>query len=558
MSQQTPSPATASLGERQWDYLIVGTGMGGATVGYALAKAGKSVLFCERGASHLTNPDAIRGDFAEASFAKPEAVQPKHADILHRAGRYTEPVTDLSGFHPKSHIPFLGSGTGGSSALYGMALERFFPRDFTPRENFADVADSTLPARWPLTYDELRPYYEAAERLFRVRGDVDPSRNEPPTEHLLPPPPASPVGQELLGFFSGKGLHPYRVPLACERLPECQCCQGYLCARECKNDAARVCLRPAVEKHGAELLDECEVLRLEADGHKVTGVRCRHRGAEVTLRAGAVILAGGGLKTPQLLLNSSSDLWPNGLANRSGLVGRNLMRHYVDLYMVRTDTPPGPDARLKELAFNDLYFIDGQKYGTVQSFGSLPPVPVLLAEQERELRENRRPFLASLFRLGKPLVRPIFRRVLSGRVILASIMEDLPYHDNRVTVGPEGVRIEYRLRDAERRRVEAFRKLVADALRPYRFSLVKQAENNERLAHVCGTCRAGESPDESVLNRFQRTHDLGNLYVADASCFPSSGGTNPGLTVAALALRLADHLVGPRAVPERQPEEKSR
>lgn len=545
MLQQT---TTDALIDRRWDYLIVGTGMGGATVGYALASAGKSVLFCERGASHLTDPAALRGDFAEASFPRPEAVQPKHAGILLRAGRCAEPLTDVSGTHPKSHIPFLGSGTGGSSALYGMALERFFPRDFTPRGNFADAAGSTLPAGWPVTYEELCPYYEAAERLFRVRGEPDPSRHEGGGEQLLPPPSASRVGQELLDFFSRKGLHPYRVPLACERVPDCQCCQGYLCARDCKNDAARVCLRPATEQHGAELLDGCEVLRLEANAREVTGVVCRRRGAEVTLRARTVILAAGALNTPRLLLNSASADWPTGLANRSGLVGRNLMRHYVDLYLVKTEAPPGPDARLKELAFNDLYYVGGQKYGTVQSFGALPPVPVLLAEQERELREKGRPWLASLFRLSKPLVRPIFRRVLSRRVILASIMEDLPFHENRVVVegkpGRDKLQFEYRIRDAERRRIETFRGLVGDALRPYRFSLVKQAENNERLAHVCGTCRFGDSPGESVLDRFNRAHGLDNLYVADASCFPSSGGTNPGLTIAALALRLTAHLLG--------------
>lgn len=542
MLLQTLANAT---GDRVWDYLVVGTGMGGGPVGYALAKAGKSVLFCERGLSHLTNPAAVRGDFAEAYFAKPEAVQPKHADVLSRAGRFSEPLTDTSGPHPKSHVPFLGMGTGGSSALYGMALERFFPADFAPGGNFADAGDSTLPARWPVAYEELRPYYEVAERLFRVRGGADPCRGGAAGEQLPPPPPASTIGRELQEFFTAKGLHPYRVPLACERVPDCQCCQGYLCARDCKNDSARVCLRPATEQHGAELLDGCEVLRLEANAQQVTGVFCRHHGAELKLRARTVILAGGALNTPRLLLNSASELWPDGLANRSGLVGRNLMRHYVDLYLVRTQTLPGPDARLKELAFNDLYFVGGQKYGTVQSFGSLPPVPVLLAEQERELRESGRRWLASLLRLSRPLVRPVFRRVLSRRVILASIMEDLPFRDNRVSVdGAGGLRIEYRLRDSERRRVEAFRKLVGDALRPYRFSLVKQAENNERLAHVCGTCRFGDSPADSVLDRFNRVHDLDNLYVADASCFPSSGGTNPGLTIAALALRLADHLTG--------------
>lgn len=542
------SSQLVTITRRRWDYLIVGTGMGGATVGYALAAAGKAVLFVEAGRSYLWQPEALRGDFAETFSCSPHAPPCDEANLLQRAGRWAEPITDLSGTVPKSHTPFLGSGSGGSSALYGMALERFAPGDFTPRANFAQLADSTIPDAWPLTYEELRPYYDAAEHLFRVRGERDPLRKHAADPPLLPPPPLGPTGQELFGLFTSKGLHPYRLPLACERLPGCRCCQGYLCPQDCKNDAARSCLRPAVEQHGAVLLDQCEVVRLEANRHHVTGVACRWQGQEVMLRADTVILAAGALKTPQLLLQSTSTDWPTGLANRSGLVGRNLMRHYVDLYLVRTQAPPGPDAGLKELAFNDLYSVHGQKFGTVQSFGSLPPVPILLTEQERTLRANRRRISARVFRWAKPLIRPIFQRMLSRRVILASIMEDLPFSDNRVTIGTQAGRprlqLEYRLREVERRRIAAFRSLVAQALHPYRFSLIKQAENNERLAHVCGTCRFGESPHDSVLTPNNRAHEIDNLYVADASCFPSSGGTNPGLTIAALALRLAEHLIG--------------
>lgn len=539
-----------SLEEGKRDYVIIGTGMGGATLGYALAKAGKSVLFCERGRSSLKNLPALRGTFAESCFPRPEPVQAKHAELLIRAGRYSLSISDCSTSQVKSHIPFLGAGTGGSTALYGMALERFFPADFIPRCHFPEAGDSTLPDRWPITYDELRPFYQAAEQLYRVHGEFDPCRKDPPGAHLLPPPPLSPVGQELSHFLSQKGLHPYRVPLACEFVHDCRCCQGYLCAQNCKNDAARICLQPAIEQHGAELLDECEVIRLDANTKEVTAVHCRYRGVDLKLRAPLVIVAAGGIGTPYLLLNSASEFWPTGLANRSGLVGRNLMRHYVDLYLVRTQTHPAGNAQFKELAFNDLYYIDGQKYGTVQSFGSLPPVPYLLAEQERELREGAHPWRASLFKLVKPLVRPIFARFLSRRNILASIQEDLPYRDNRVSLRSRPgqssgeLQLEYRIRDQERRRIDNFRTTIAALLDPYRVSVINQAENNERLAHVCGTCRFGHSPDESVLNPFHRAHDLENLYVADASCFPSSGGTNPALTIAALALRLAGHLLG--------------
>src|SRR5690349_11882496 len=248
-------------GQRDWDVLVVGTGMGGATLGYALARGGKRVLFCEKGRSHLGDGQALRGDYAETFFARPEAPQPRHRDVLLRAGRYADAVADDSGPRPRRYVPFIGCGTGGSSALYGMALERFFPADFTPRRNYPEAGESSLPESWPISYEDLRAYYGAAEQLYRVHGTPDPCRGDDPAGCLLAPAPLGAGVQELYDFFRAKGLHPYRLPLACEYVPGCEGCQGYLCAKDCKNDSARVCLRPALERHGAGLLDECEVVR---------------------------------------------------------------------------------------------------------------------------------------------------------------------------------------------------------------------------------------------------------------------------------------------------------
>jgi choline dehydrogenase-like flavoprotein len=538
-------PAAATT--RHWDVLVVGTGMGGATLGFALARAGKSVLFCERGPAFFDRAATLRGNFAETFFDAPDVPRLKHHDTLCRAGRYADEVADTSAARTRRFIPFIGSGTGGSSALYGMALERFFPADFAPRRHHPDAGDSTLPEEWPFSYDDLRPYYEAAERLYDVKGTPDPCRAGPPAV-LLPPPPLSAAASELSEFLRGQGLHPYQLPKACESLPECQSCQGFLCPRECKNDSARVCLKPALAQYGAELLDECEVQRLEATRDAVTAVHCSRRGEEFALRADIVVLAAGALETPRLLLASSSPEWPHGLANDSGLVGRNLMRHYIDLYAVAPHTAGEVQGHLKELAFNDYYLGDGAKGGTVQSFGALPPAPILAAGMEEDMRHGAFRWAAPLFRLAKPLLRPLLRSLLSGRVIFASILEDLPYADNRVALPAPGeparLAIEYRISDHERGRIAAFRRIVSEIFRPYRVMAIKQAENNERIAHACGTCRAGHDPRASVLDAFNRAHGLANLYVVDASFFPSSGGTNPALTIAANALRVADHLGG--------------
>jgi choline dehydrogenase-like flavoprotein len=530
--------------QTRWDVLVVGTGMGGATLGYALARAGKRVLFCEKGRSYLAGDPGLRGDFAEAFLSRPESEGPADAIVLARAGRWWDPIEDRSGRRARRYIPFIGAGTGGSSALYGMVLERFYPEDFTPARNYPAAEAGNLPEAWPITYEELRPYYRAAEALYRVRGELDPLRADR-LDPLLPSPPSvTGAAQELFDFLRGKGLHPYRLPLACELVPDCLGCQGFLCPKDCKNDSARICLVPALKQHGARLLDECRVERLEASREAVTGVVCSRRGERHTLRAETVVLAAGALETPGLLLRSTSADWPNGLANASGLVGRNLMRHYIDLYAVFLKNPDGLGSGLKELAFNDYYRGDGLKAGTVQAFGALPPARFLVAGLEKDLRGGGKGWLVPLLRMAGPFLRRYLGRQFARSLLLATIVEDRPHPENRVGPAADrtGLVLEYRVRDFEQGRIRAMRQRMAQTLKPYRFMLLKQAENNDRIAHACGTCRFGADPRTSVLDAANRAHGIRNLYVVDGSFFPSSAGTNPGLTIAANALRVADRI----------------
>jgi choline dehydrogenase-like flavoprotein len=532
--------------DEQWDAIIIGTGMGGATLGYALARAGQRVLFCEQGSDTMGDDQALLGRYPETLFPRPAAPQPEHGALLARAGRYRQQIRDESAPRTLTFIPFIGAGTGGSTALYGMALERFFPSDFAPKRNFPDAAGATLPAAWPITYAQLAPYYEAAETLFRVRGTADPLRQEPARAHFMAPPALTPAASELVDFFQRQQLHPYRLPMACEFVPGCACCQGYLCDKNCKNDARRICLEPALARHGAQLLGDCEVLRLEASATRVTGVVCRRGDAEFTLRANTVVLAAGALESPAILLRSASEHWPAGLANRSGMVGKNLMRHHVDLYLVEPKLKGEFDNRQKEFAFNDFYQANGQKLGSVQSFGRLPPAPVLAASMADDLRQGPLPWTAPLFKLAKPVVTPVLDKLVNRRMILATTLEDLPYADNSVDIAAPGaaapLTLRYRVRPHDSARIAAFRAVMKGVLKSYSFSLIKQADNNQRIAHVCGTCRFGTDPADSVLDANNRAHALANLYVVDGSFFPSSGGTNPSLTIAANALRVADHL----------------
>ena len=254
-----------------------------------------------------------------------------------------------------------------------MVLERLFPSDFACP---AAAPDRGSAARWPISYEDLRPWYEAAERLYRVRGGDDPLR---PGEAagLLPPPPFSAEGASLVDTLLTQGVHPYRVHTACEERRGCLSCQGHLCGADCKNDAARICLIPAVNDHGATLMTECAAMAVEADRTTVHRLVCVWRGQHVVVRSKIFVVAAGALLTPALLLNSRSVRWPNGVANDSGLVGRNLMRHAIDLSVLTKAPRLRADRLTKEIAFNDFYANGSEKLGSVQSFGVAMPLGYL-------------------------------------------------------------------------------------------------------------------------------------------------------------------------------------
>jgi choline dehydrogenase-like flavoprotein len=502
------------------------------------------VLFVEKGRSTLPGtPGTIRSAMPE--LAEPQAARSPETyyDALARVGRSTDEIEDISGRFPRRFVPFIGSGTGGSSALYDMVCERFFVGDFTPRQNFRDPGDSTVPEAWPITYDQMRPWYTEAEKLLGVRGQPDPLRPEAAEVGLPPAPPFSTDNQPLVNYLAGRGLHPYHLPMACDYTDGCVTCQAYLCEKSCKNDAGRNGVLPAVTQHGAHLLDECRVLRLEADRTQVRQVICQHRSEMLALKAKVVVLAAGALATPLLLLNSRSGEWPNGLANGSDWVGRNLMRHLLDWIAVWPQPGCKITAENKEIGLNDFYFWDGQKYGTVQSAGAIASLGSM------DMMTNHPGWHATALRLMSPAVRPIYDRFVNGGLVLTAMMEDLPYLDNRVLPsdrpsedGRQRLRMRYRLHANEIERRPTFLRQVKEALKPFRKLTLRTGKNNTNLGHVCGTCRFGTDPKTSVLDPQNRAHEVDNLYVVDASFFPSSTGLNPSLTVAANALRVAEHV----------------
>lgn len=542
-SLDTDEAATES-----WDAVIIGTGVGGSTLGLALAAAGYRVLFCERGRAPAEADSGEPDRYPELASLRAKVPAALDRAALLAAGRYSHRVIDATGNKPYGFIPFIGEGGGGSSALYGMVLERFTRADFEPARAHGRDTGSDLPDRWPFGYDDLVPFYALAERLYRVRGGNDTLR--PADERNatgLAAARGTSAGAELERYLESRGLHPYRLPLACDDRAGCQSCQGYACRRGCKVDAWNACVEPAYATGRAFVLDECEVTGLVASGDRITSLRCVRAGKAFTLTGRIVALCAGALHSPLLLQRSVSDRWSAGVGNAHGLVGRFLMRHLVDLYPVAPAAGLAPDNRVKELGFSDFYQRKDQKLGGVQSFGRLPPVAMVIDALAEELREQGKHGLAQLVQWFAPFMRPTVRKMVEDRLMLASTVEDLPYADNVVTPSNESgatASLRYRIHGYEHQRVDAMRSLVREALGKRYGGIVRQAQNNRRIAHVCGTCRAGASERDSVVGADCRVHGIDNLYVADASVFVTSGGTNPSLTIAANALRVASLVTG--------------
>ncbi len=515
-----------------WDTIVIGAGAGGATAGFNLARLGRSVLFVERGKLLHHDATVVRG----VSFSwtdDPEAAL-NHGwwprSFLYRQGDDA----------PVPRKPPVGSGAGGSTAQFDAVMDRFRPQDFTPGRFFRNVSDSSLPEAWPITYEEMAPFYEQAESLHRVRGTQDPLAPKGGVP-LLEPPPASQRELAISDALRSAGLNPYRLHSALERAPGCTGCAGMLCPRACRNDSARICLYPALEQHAAKILANSRAIRFEARGSAVERVICERDGRQIALRARVFIVAANAFLTPALLQRSASERFPDGLANSSGLVGRNLMLHAASHLFVRlkqNSRTPGPNLN-HGLSLNDFYVYNGTKLG---NFHAHPVVT----------RDQLIPFLAQhygglRFLPGRLLsmIASMWTSLSVSWTVFATIVEDLPYTGNYVAAksgSDEDIGYTYRYSGELRHRSQLMNDAFTSAVAPLFDVRALQPTGVLNGSHVCGTCRFGDDPRTSVLDRDCRAHDLDNFYVLDASFFPSSGGLNPSLTIVANSLRVTDKI----------------
>ncbi|MHB2167435.1 FAD-dependent oxidoreductase [Alsobacter sp. R-9] len=492
------------------DILVIGSGMGGATLAAGLAGSGARVTILERGHRIPDTPQARD----TAAIFRDGVFRPKET--------WFDPAGH--GFNPGNYYV-----VGGNTKLYGAVLIRYRERDFEAVQH----ADGVSPA-WPLPYSEFEPWYAAAERLFQVRGAAGQDPTEPPRSTPYPHPPVpdeAPVAA-VRERLRRQGLHPFSLPLAVDLdrwlARGATPWDAYPDTTGGKLDAETAALAAALRDPGVSLRTGVRVLRLLAapDGRRIEGVEVEEGGERKVLRAGTVVLAAGAVNSAVLLLASATDACPAGLANRSGVVGRHFMNHNCTAMLAIDPRLPNPSVYQKTLGLNDFYCDDGAggpPLGNVQLLGKIT-TPILQAQLPR----MPRPLLAALARWS-------FDWYLMS--------EDLPHPDSRVRL--DGSRIVF---DWRRSNETGHARLVArmrEVFRAAGFPIVLSRPFDRRTpSHQCGTVRFGTDPATSALDLHGRAHDHPNLHVVDASFLPTSAAVNPSLTIAAQALRVAAHLRG--------------
>jgi choline dehydrogenase-like flavoprotein len=415
------------------------------------------------------------------------------------------------------------------------------------REDFGALrhVDGVSPA-WPIAYEDLEPYYTAAERLYHVHGERGADPTEPPASAPYPHPPVShePRLQEIFDGLERQGHRPFPVPIGlmldesnarASKCIRCGTCDGFPCLVEAKADAQVVCVDPALRHPNVTLVTNAVVTRLETNrtGREVAAVHVERNGAREVYRGSVVVVSAGAINSAALLLRSADDRHPTGLANRSGVVGRHYMCHVNSMFLA-ISRHPNPTRLNKTLALNDFYFAGPEwefPMGHVSLMGNVD---------------------GNVLAQGAPRLVPgmTLDAMAAHAVPFWMTTEDLPDRENRVTVDRDGtIRLAYTANneEAHRRLAAKLKSLLKHIECDHEHLIPLQAYVPGRIplagvAHQNGTVRFGRDPQTSALDAHCKAHDVDNLYVVDASFFPSSSAVNPALTIMANALRVGDHL----------------
>ncbi len=523
------------------EVLVIGAGLSGAVATLRLAESGIKVTCLEQGS--WQDPEQYPGKSEGFELA---AMGPWHPNPNIRKNAADYPVADDT-----SDIrPMLFNGVGGSTILFSAHWMRFIPSDFKVKTLDGVAQD------WPLSYWDLAPFYDRVEQAIGISGIAgDPAYPDKP-EYPMPPLPIGAWGEKVakahdeLGWHWWPGANAINSQPFADRRP---CVQRSTCRAGC-NEGAKgsvdVTHWPRAIKLGARLITEARVSRITVDQSGLaTGATYRDvNGGTREIKAEVVVLAAHAIGTPRLLLMSATNNFPEGLANRSGLVGRNLMMHPLSRMVGFFDEPMtswqghwGQSIYSMEFAETDSSrdFVRGSKWNLVPSGG-----PLVAATYPT----NNAPGW------GVGLHQRVDKWL--GRSSLWGITaEDLPYRKNHISLDPKltdshgnpAPRLHYQSDENSRRMLDFMLQRAEESfIQAGAYQTERQSFAPDTGWHALGTCRMGNDPTESVVDRWNRSHDIENLFIVDGSCFVTSSSVNPSATIAALALRSAEHLIDTR------------
>ena len=495
-----------------YDVIIIGSGAGGGTLAHKLAPTGKKILIIER------------GDYLPR---EKENWDPASVFVKGRYGPKEEWLDkDDQAFEPGTHYY-----VGGNTKFYGAALLRLREHDFEEVKHYGGISPA-----WPLKYNDFKPYYLEAEKLYSVhglRGDdpTEPPENEP---YSCDPLSHEPCIQRIIDRLKKENVGVFHLPVGI-RLNEknreksecirCSTCDGFPCLVDAKADAHTTCIRPALKHENVSILTKAKAEKLIEDNGKIVAVDIDHEGKKERLTSDLFVVSCGAINSAALLLRS-------GVANSSGLVGCNYMCHNNSAIVVITKEENTTQFQ-KTFGINDYYNVGpDHEYplGHIQMLGKVMPA----------MLEGDAPFFTPHKALEEMADHSIGWWITS---------EDLPDKNNRVTVTKEGqIKLSYTPNNLEAHD-KLYEKLVEliHISGPHTHILPNSLYLRKKIplagvAHQVGTCRFGTDPKNSVLDPTCKAHDLDNLYVIDGSFFPSVSGVNPALTIIANALRVGDHL----------------
>ena len=520
-----PPPAS------HYDVVVIGSGPGGGTTAAKLAETGKRVLLLERGGYLPRERDnwdskAVFGD-----------------------GKYTADETFYD-LHDHPFQPELHYYVGGNSKVYGAALFRLLPSDFTAVQHPGGISPA-----WPVSYDDLEPYYVQAEHLYWAHGQhgEDPFAGRSSRDYPFPPVAHAPRIQELSDGLEKLGLHPFHLPIGVHltqdaegnatpgsRCIRCDRVNGFPCLVGAKADAEWAVVRPALAAHSnLTLLTRATVQKLITDraGRTVTGVvTTMPDGSTQTFSGDIVVLSGGAILSAVMLLKSANDRHPNGLANSSGVVGRHYIRHN-NLALIAFSREPNPTVFQKTLSLNDFY---GPSKDWDYPMGNIQ----MLGKSDAWQVKSQAP------RGGGWAPELPYSFVASHSIDFWLASEDLPRPDSRVSLRPDGsvklVLQPHNNTEALTRLRKTFEGLLGRlgmVSNSFERSLyLHKGLNVAATAHQAGTVRFGTDPAMSALDLHCKAHDLDNLYVVNGAFMPSIGAVNPTLTIIANAIRVAEHI----------------